>query len=188
MASKKTPEINASSMADISFLLLIFFLVTTTMDVDSGLQRRLPPMPEENVKQDGPKVNERNIFIVKISRSDKVFAGSKPTDIAFLKDEVIDFIKNPDRSEKENKQIEGFREYPVSKGIISLQNDRGTSYKAYIAVQNELVKAINELRDEFTMAEFQKKYASCTEDQQKIAREAIPSQISEAEPVEVGKK
>ena len=89
--------------------------------------------------------------------------------------------------EKEMQEIEGKR-YPVSKGVISLQNDRGTSYQAYIAVQNELVKAVNELRDEFSMKEYGKKYAKLSEDQQKIVRKVIPQNISEAEPKDVTKK
>ena len=76
----------------------------------------------------------------------------------------------------------------VSKGVISLQNDRGTSYQAYIAVQNELVKAVNELRDEFAMREFGKKFARLSEDQQEIVKKAVPQNISEAEPKDTGKK
>ena len=76
----------------------------------------------------------------------------------------------------------------VSKGVISLQNDRGTSYQAYIAVQNELVKAINELRDEWSSANYGKKYAELDEDQQTIVRKAVPQNISEAEPKDVSKK
>ena len=86
------------------------------------------------------------------------------------------------------KNIEGYGEYPVSKGVISLQNDRGTSYRAYIAVQNELVKAINEVRDDFSKQNYGKAYAFLTEDQQKIVREAVPQNISEAEPKDVTKK
>ena len=88
------------------------------------------------------------------------------------------------------KEIEGYSKgsYPVSKGVISLQNDRGTSYQAYIAVQNELVKAVNELRDDFSMREFGKVYAMLDEDQQKIVRDCIPQNISEAEPKDVGKR
>jgi hypothetical protein len=76
----------------------------------------------------------------------------------------------------------------VSKGVISLQNDRGTSYQAYIAVQNELVKAVNELRDDFSMREFGKKFSRLSEDQQEIVKKAIPQNISEAEPKDTGKK
>ena len=178
------------STADIAFLLLCYFLMTTTMGDQSGLQRRLPPIPDEKQAQD-QKVNRRNIIIVRINSADKLFAGSEPMDIAYLKEKIKEFLTNPTNDpnlpEKEAKEIEG-KTYMVSKGVISLQNDRGTSYQAYIAVQNELVKAVNELRDEFSMKEYGKKYAKLSEDQQKIVRKVIPQNISEAEPKDVTKK
>ena len=85
-------------------------------------------------------------------------------------------------------QIEGIGEYPVSKGVVSLQNDRGTSYSKYIAVQNEIVRAFNEIRDNFSEIQFGKKYNKLTEDQQAAVRKAIPQNISEAEPKDVSKK
>lgn len=191
MASKKTPEINSSSTADIAFLLLCYFLMTTTMGQDSGLQRRLPPMPDENAKVEDQKVNRRNIIVVKINSQDRLMAANEPMDVSQLKDKVKEFLTNasndPNMSEKTMKDIEGFGEWPVSKGVISLQNDRGTSYQAYIAVQNELVKAINELRDDFALSQFGKKYSQLDEDKQKIAREAVPQNISEAEPKDTKK-
>ena len=189
--SKKTPELNSASSADIAFLLLSYFLMTTTMNQDSGLQRRLPPIPEENQEVQYQKVNRRNIIIVRINSADRLFAGNEPMDVSFLKDKVKEFLVNPnndpDLPERSPKEIEGFGTYNVSKGIISLQNDRGTSYKAYIAVQNELVKAVNELRDEFAKAHFGKAYLNLNTDQQRIVREAIPQNISEAEPKDVSK-
>lgn len=189
--AKKTPEINSSSTADIAFLLLCYFLMTTTMGSQLGLSRRLPPMPDPNQKVQDQKVNRRNIIVVKINSADKLLAGSEPMDVSQLKDKIKIFLTNPtdDQTlpEKEAVQIEGYGQAMVSKGVISLQNDRGTSYQAYIAVQNELVKAINELRDEFSQANFGKKYASLDEDKQKIVREAIPQNISEAEPKDVKK-
>ncbi len=189
--SKKTPEINSSSTADIAFLLLSYFLMTTTMNQDSGLQRRLPPIPDENQEVEDQKVNRRNIIIVRINSADRLFAGNEPMDVSFLKDKVKEFLLNPNNDpnlpERTPKEIEGYGTYPVSKGVISLQNDRGTSYKAYIEVQNELVKAVNELRDEFAIANFGRAYISLNEDQQRIAREAIPQNISEAEPKDVSK-
>ena len=190
--AKKTPEVNSSSTADIAFLLLIYFLMTTTMNQDSGLQRRLPPMPDPNQKVEDQKVNRRNIIIVKINSMDRLFAGNEPIDISQLKDKIKEFITNPaeDKNlpEKEIKAIEGYGSYPVSKGVISLQNDRGTSYEAYIAVQNELIKAINELRHDFSVNNYAKPYDKLTEDQQKIVRTAIPQNISEAEPQDISKK
>lgn len=190
--AKKTPEINSSSTADIAFLLLAYFLMTTTMNQDNGLQRRLPPMPDPNQKVEDQKINRRNIIIVKINSADRLMAGGQIMDVSLLKDKIKEFLTNPTEDptlpEKEVKDIEGFGEYPVSKGVISLQNDRGTSYQAYIAVQNELVKAVNELRNDFSKQQFGKPYLKLDEDKQKIVREAIPQQISEAEPKDVGKR
>ena len=168
MSKRKTPGLNTQSTADIAFLLLCYFLMVSTMDQQSGLQRRLPPMPDKNQKVEDQKVNRRNIIIVKEFLTN-------PTD-------------DPALPEKEIKNIEGFGSYPVSKGVISLQNDRGTSYRAYIAVQNELVKAINELRDQFSIQNYGKTYLKLDEEKQKIVKEAIPQNISEAEPKDVAKK
>ena len=190
--ARKTPGLNTQSTADIAFLLLCYFLMTSTMDQQSGLQRRLPPMPDQNQKTEDTKVNKRNIIIVKINSSDRLFAGDQLLDVSQLKDKIKEFITNPNNDpnlpEREMKNIEGYGEYPVSKGVISLQNDRGTSYRAYIAVQNELVKAINEVRDDFCKQNYGKAYTFLTEDQQKVVREAIPQNISEAEPKDVTKK
>ena len=189
---KKTPELNTSSTADMAFLLLCFFLMTTTMDQDLGLQRRLPPMPDKNQKVEDQKVNRRNIIIVKINSADRLLAGTEPMHVSQLKDKIKEFLQNPANNpnlpEKEEIEIDGFGKAMVSKGVISLQNDRGTSYEAYIAVQNELVKAVNELRDAWSMENFGKPYASLDEDKQAIVRKAVPQNISEAEPKDVSKK
>ncbi|MGN1215376.1 MAG: ExbD/TolR family protein [Candidatus Cryptobacteroides sp.] len=190
--AKKTPEINSSSTADIAFLLLCYFLMTTTMGSQLGLSRRLPPMPDPNQKAQDQKVNRRNIILVRINSQDQLLAADEPMDVSQLKDKIKLFLTNPADDptlpEKVETQIEGLGSVMVSKGVISLQNDRGTSYQAYIAVQNELVKAINELRDEFSLARFGKKYAKLDEDTQKMVRDAIPQNISEAEPKDVKKK
>ena len=175
-----------------AFLLLCFFLMTTTMDQDLGLQRRLPPMPDKNQKVEDQKVNRRNIIVVKINSADRLLAGTEPMHVSQLKDKIKEFLTNPANDanlpEKEEIQIEGYGPCMVSKGVISLQNDRGTSYQAYMAVQNELVKAVNELRDEWSMANYGKPYLKLDEDQQGIVREAVPQNISEAEPKDVSKK
>ena len=175
-----------------AFILLCFFLMTTTMDQDKGLQRRLPPMPDPNQKVEDQKVNRRNIIVVKINSADRLLAGNEPMDVSQLKDKIKEFLTNPNDDpnlpEKEEIDIEDFGPCMVSKGVISLQNDRGTSYQAYMAVQNELVKAVNELRDDFAMANFAKLYTKCNEDEQAIVRKAVPQNISEAEPKDVSKK
>ena len=190
--AKKTPAINSSSTADIAFLLLCYFLMTTTMGTQTGLSRRLPPMPDPNQKVEDQKVNRRNIIIVKINSADRILAGSEPIDVSQLKDKIKIFLTNPTDDPNlpvmEPTEIEGLGNRKVSKGVISLQNDRGTSYQAYIAVQNELVKAVNELRDEASMREFGKKFLALEEDQQKIIKDLVPQQISEAEPKDVGKR
>jgi biopolymer transport protein ExbD len=190
--ARPVQEINAGSMADIAFLLLIFFLMVTTMDIESGLQRRLPPMPDENQKQEDIQVNRRNILVVRLNDSDGLLAGGEMMDVSMLKDKAKEFLLNPADDvtlpEKEEKMIEGFGPFRVSKGVISLQNTRGTSYKAYIEVQNELVKAVNEIRDDFAMANFGKKYIALDEERQRIVRDAIPQNISEAEPKDTGRK
>ena len=192
MAKKKVPEINGSSMADIAFIALIFFLMVTTMDKEEGISRLLPPIPPEDQKMEDLKVNRRNIIQVKINSNDRLLAGSQPMDVSQLKDKIKEFMTNPyddpNLPEKEIQDIPGLGPVPVSKGVISLQNDRGTTYQAYITVQNELIKAINELRDDFSVKTFGKKYSKLSEEQQEMVRKAIPQKISEAEPKDVRKK
>ena len=192
MGKKKVPAMNTSSTADIAFLLLCYFLMTTTMGSQTGLSRRLPPMPDKNQKVEDQKVNRRNIIQVKINSADRILAGSEPIDVSQLKDKIKEFLTNPaddpNLPEKEIQDIEGYGECPVSKGIISLQNDRGTSYQAYIAVQNELVKAVNELRDDFSRKNYGKPFSRLDEEQQGIVKKAVPQFISEAEPKDVGRR
>ena len=185
-------DINAGSMADIAFLLLTFFMMVTTMDTETGIQRRLPPMPDENQIEQAEQINKRNIMVLLINNNDRLFAGGQEMPIVMLKEKVKEFLTNPanlpNLPEKREKEIEGFGPYMVSRALVSLQNTRGTSYKAYIEVQNELVKAFNEVRDEFAMQNFGKKYDLLDEDQQRIARDAVPMNLSEREPRDVTKR
>ena len=183
MASKKTPEINGGSMADISFLMLIFFLMVSTMDPETGLARRLPPMPPENAQLEDLKVNRRNMLDV---------GGQVILSDAQLEEIIIEFLTNPnDRSDlpsKTVKNIEGFGEYPVSEGVISLQNDRQSLYSKYIEITDVIVRAINKVRDDFSIAHFGAVYNDLPVDKQDIVREAIPNRLSEAEPLDVTKQ
>lgn len=189
--TKKIPTINAGSMADIAFLLLIFWLVTTTMDTDTGIVRRLPPPPVDDVKP--PDVKERNVFNVLVNKSDRLFVDGKFGDIKTLRSQAKEFLSNPgnreDLPEKKMENIPGIGEYPISKGIISLKNDRGTSYDIYIQVQNELTAAVNELRNDLSMQKFGVKFNDL-KDQDLIdaVQKAIPVSISEAEPENIGGK
>ena len=188
--NKKAPEINASSQADIAFTVLIFFLVVSTMDIDTGLVRMLPPMADPKVKQEDIKVKERNLLLVFVSGSGNIMAGGKVIQLSALKDKAKEFILNPanDKNlpEKKDTKIDmpdGSKwVYPVSEGVISLQNTRDTSYQVYIQVQNELTRAFNEVRDEVAMVKFGKIFNDLNEEERKVITKAIPMKISEAEP------
>ena len=196
---RKVPEVNSSSQADIAFSLLIFFLVATTMNTDTGLARMLPPMPPENQQQEDIKVKERNLFLVLISGNGAIMAGT-PTDqqiidLRELKSKAQEFVLNPmdteDLPEKEDTEIElpdGSKwVYPVSQGVISLQTTRDTGYQAYIQVQTELTRAFNEIRDEVAEKKFGSKFADLTEEQRAAVAKAVPLKISEAEPRNIKK-
>jgi len=190
MPRREGGTFNAASMADIAFLLLIFFLVATTMDIDTGISRKLPPMPDANAQQDNKQIKERNVFVVLINAQDQLMVEGKPLNIHRLRDEAKEFIANPNNSsklpEKESREVPYFGEYMVPKGIISLQNDRGTSYGMYIKVQNELAAAYNELRDELAMSKFARGYDELTSEQQDAIKDIYPQIISEAEPKNIG--
>lgn len=190
--ARKIPEVNASSTADIAFLLLIFFLMTSTMNVDTGLTRMLPPMPDPKQKQEGIEVKRRNIFTVLINKSDRLLVRGEPMEVSMLKEKTKEFIVNPNNnpnlSEFEEKDIPLIGKYRVSKGVVSLQNDRGTSYDMYMKVQNELVAAYNELRNELSTSMFGRPFNKLDKKEQEAISKAIPLKISEAEPKNVGGK
>tara|TARA_E500000075_G_C6957665_1_gene303259 strand:- start:524 stop:1147 length:624 start_codon:yes stop_codon:yes gene_type:complete len=207
MARRSAPEVNAGSMADIAFLLLIFFLVTTTIETDSGINRKLPPMDEII---DPPVIKERNIFTVVVNKNNQILVEEKPMDLRDIRKEAVAFLDNggglgdeacdycqgnKDRSSSDNPE----------KAIISLKNDRETDYKVYISVQNELVAAYNELRDrEFSRlypsenmsyVEADKKYSDPRSDKTvkeklkeklSVIKTLYPMKLSEAEPNKTG--
>ena len=199
MARRGIPEVNASSMADIAFLLLIFFLVSTTMDTDTGLFRKLPPMPEKDQQEEQKEIKERNIFVVLVNKYNQLFVENDLMDIRELRTAAKEFIENPDNKpslpERVLTEVDYFGLWPVTKyHVISLQNDRGTSYETYMAVQNELTAAYNELRNELSLKKFGTKYNDLSkgddsenEDPRKKAIDEIyPLKISEAEPKDIG--
>jgi len=187
---KELPEINAAPQADVAFQILIFFLIATTMDTDKGLLRKLPPIAEE---QEQKEVKERNVFLVLVNRNNQLLVENQIGNINELRALAKEFIENPyndiNLPEKVKTEVPYFGEVEVTKyHVISLQNDRGTSYGAYMAVQNELTAAYNELRNQLAMSKFNMKYEDLKEEDQR--REAIdkiyPLKISEAEPRNVG--
>ncbi|MFI3283095.1 MAG: biopolymer transporter ExbD [Rikenellaceae bacterium] len=193
MADKrKIQEINAGSMADIAFLLLIFFLVATTMNVDTGISRMLPPMPEDDVVLEDIKIKERNLLLVFVSGSGKIMAGGEEIDISALKEKTREFILNPmddpNLPEKNSIKIElpdgNTWVYPISAGVVSLQTTRETNYDVYIQVQDQLTRAFNEVRDDVSISKFGKPMENLTEKLRKAVTTAVPLKISEAEPRE----
>ena len=203
MAKRAAPEVNAGSMADIAFLLLIFFLVTTTIETDSGINRKLPPTDEV---VDPPVIKQRNIFTVVVNKDNRLLVEEELMDISELREAAIAFLDNGGgQGEEACDYCKGKRDTSSSdnpeKAIISLKNDRETSYKVYIAVQNELVAAYNDLRDrEFallnpmagmTYTEAQKRYSdprSTSTEKAKLkplldeVKSMYPQKLSEAEP------
>jgi len=211
MARRDLPEINAGSMADIAFLLLIFFLVTTTMDVDTGISRKLPEKQPEDMEQ--PKLKEKNVFIVTVNRNNQILVeGDKIMTVDKIRKEAMDFIDNgggignPMKDLKtgemlppaecdwcEGKKDPASSDHP-NKAVISLESDRGTSYGTYIAVQNELVGAYNDLRNRLSKKLYGVSYTQLLKDAKnnssseslkekiKNIKAKYPQIISEAEP------
>ncbi|MBO7114875.1 MAG: biopolymer transporter ExbD [Bacteroidaceae bacterium] len=192
---RKVPGLNQSSTADISFILLIFFLVTTSMDIDSGLPRRLPDWNPDEVEQE-MKVKERNVMTVQVNKFNEIHVKNgimnRVIDISELKDIAKEFIANPDDNPnlpvKEDYDIEGYGTVQTTiKHVIALQTDRDTNYEVYFQVQHELTKAYSELRDEWAKKTFGKKYSQCDEKtEQPIVRGYYSNKISESEPRQYG--
>lgn len=181
MAGRRTreaPEVNAGSMADIAFLLLIFFLVTTTIAVDKGVLVLLPPWSEDEPEVD--KMKKRNVYSVLVNAQNQLLVRGEPQQVSTLKENTKEFIMNPTKRED-------MAEHP-KKAIISLKNDRGTNYKTYLEVYNELKAAYNELREEAAQKRHGKSYKFLSKDQRRAIRSDIPLVISEAEPTDFGEE
>ena len=190
---KKVPALNASSMADISFLLLIFFLVTTSMDVNQGLARRLPaPVPPDQKEDISKEIKERNLFVVKINSLNQLLVQGEEINIKQLREKTKEFIVNPNNDpnlpELFTEEIEGLGEVTYTNAhVISVQNDVDTQYQAYLDVQNELVAAYNELRNEYAKQKFNgRTFNELDEEEQKLVQKVYPQKISEAEPKNYG--
>lgn len=203
--SRKVPALNASSMADISFLLLTFFLLVSNMDVDSGLARRLPPPPQTE-EQVSVEVQRRNLMVVLVNSQNETMAQNQQSSEWYaneaelrgeggkvaLKDKVKEFVLNtgnsldlPRLEEVDFGAPIGF--VPVTTAhVVSIQNDATTSYRTYIAVQNEVVRAYNELREEGARKYFNTSYGELTDDQREQINKLYPQRISEAEPKNYG--
>lgn len=177
MADRNVPEIPSGSMADIAFLLLIFFLVTTTIDSDKGIRRKLPPLPDPDQEEVIVKANTRNVLFVLINSNDDMLVKGEPARIENLREITKEFVDNKNRSNRKD-----YSESPQD-AIVSLKNDIGTSYNMYIQVQNEVAAAYRELRDAYAIKKFGAKFDELEkESDKKKVRAAYPMRVSEAEP------
>ena len=163
------------------------------MDTDRGLARRLPPPPEKDQQVDDQKKKERNVLQVFLNMNDQLMCGNDYINVEQLRAKAKEFIANPyndeAKPEKMAKNVQFFGTVQVTENhVVSLRCDRTSSYKAYMAVQNELVAAYNELRDELAQEKWQKNYADLDVEQQDAIREIYPQRISEAEPKKYGEK
>lgn len=189
---REVQEINASSMADISFLLLVFFLVTTTMSTDEGLSRILPKMKDPNQQQTEQKIKPRNLMEILVNSENRIMVNGEEMEVSQIKEHAKEFIDNTDPNneklpEVENVTIPGYGSIPAAtQHVISLQNDRGTEYGKYIEVENELVAAYDELRDALSQKIYKKNFNDLTDEQQKNIKLKYPSRLSEAEPKTYG--
>ena len=201
---RKVPGLNGSSLADISFILLIFFLITTSMDTDTGLVRRLPPPPDPNQQEEDVKVKGRNVLVVSVNMNNEImyYYGDESkrvtkmdVDVSELREIAKEFIANPENKANmpefhpADPPLPLLGAYPVTKNhIISVQTDRSTSYEVYFQIQNELMAAYNELRDEFAREKFGKYYRHLDpeSDEALAVRGVYPLKISEAEPKKYG--
>lgn len=203
-SKRKVPGLNASSTADISFILLIFFLVVTSMDTDTGLARRLPQPPDPNQEEEDVKIKGRNVLVVSVNMYNEIsyYYGDvasrvlrqdvQPSD---LYDIAKEFIANPENKPNmpefhpADPPLPLLGAYPITKNhIISVQTDRSTKYDVYFQIQNELMRAYNDVRDEFALDKFGKHYADITPDSDEdlAVRGVYPLKISEAEPKQYG--
>jgi len=193
---KKMPGLNTTSTADISFMLLIFFLITTSMDTAKGLARRLPKPPDPDQEDAIMDIKARNILYVRINAAGQLWVedevnGPGYPDIRELRPRVKDFIKNEQNlnrwPEKHVKNIDLLGQcFVTDKHVISVQTDRGTPYNMYFQVQNELVAAYNELRNELAKQKFGREYQYLRDEEKVAVRQYYPQNISEAEPKKYG--
>lgn len=157
------PELNTTSTADISFMLLTFFLVTTSMDSDHGLPRQLPPMPKPDEQQE-VEMNKRDVMNVSLDAADRLTCDGQPVTLAEL-----------------GQRVESFAD---DRHVISVQADAHTTYDAYFQMQNAIVKAYNRLRDREARAKYGHPYRQCSPDEREAIGKKYPMRISEAEPTE----
>lgn len=160
---EQIPELNTSSTADISFMLLIFFLVTSSMDTDKGLLRQLPPPPQE--QQPPTDVRKDHVLQVTLDDNDQLAVDGTLLTTQQLKEQIMAFVA-ADRTAH----------------VISIQTDRATTYEAYFRMQNAIVGAYNQLREKYSLEHYGKGYGELVEEQRDDVNQYYPQRISESKP------
>lgn len=179
--SNVIPEVNAGSMADIAFLLLIFFLVTAVIPKDKGINRKLSkPCPTGQICD--TNINERNILRISINSKDEIMVEDDIIPLDALKDIAKTFLDNNGDSSCDycnGKKLETLSDNPKN-AVISLNNDKHTSYNQYIKVQDELTKAYFELRTQYSLNISNKPSEELTKEELQKVKDAYPFILSEA--------
>lgn len=188
---KEIPGLNSTSIADLAFLLLTFFLVTSSMEADTGIYRQLTNSSADEVLKKNIDIRSRNLMHIRIDEFNHIYLEEEEISLSQLKATAKIFIDNPENldylPEKETIEIAEIGEYPVSnQHVIQLEVDRRSNYQTYISTLNELTAAYNELREEFAEKQFQKPFIRLNEEQKNIVREIYPLRISEEETKEGG--
>ena len=159
----KTPGLNTTSTADISFMLLIFFLVTTSMDVDKGLLRQLPSPEPKKKEQQQSVVDKANLMELRLTAGDTLLVNGKPMQVSLLKEETIRFVHRLGK-----------------KHLISIESDRDADYNLYFQMQNQLMEAYSQLRNETAQKKYHRDYALLNNDQKEQVRNICPQRITES--------
>jgi len=173
MAKRELQEINAGSMADIAFLLLIFFLVTTTMESNYGVRRKLPP-PDDLTEHPEVDIKQRNVLEIVVNGQDKMLIEGESKEMKDVKNLALEFLtnngKNPNSSDNPQK------------AIIQIKHTRQTSYKEYISLYNELISAYTVVRNQYAKQKFGKLFDNLSKEDQKVVKKYYPQQIAESTP------
>lgn len=179
---RKVPGLNTASVADISFTLLILFLVVTSMDEDKGVARLLPQLAD---KQQTAEIADRNMMKLRIDEANRVFIDDEPVEMGEIKARVMTFVENPQNlptlPEKRTIDIYGIGKRGVTEGhVIQVDASRQADYNTYFRVQNQIVAAYGQLRDNLALHQFHHHYDECTEEQRAALRECYPQRVSES--------
>ena len=180
---RSVPGLNTAATADISFMLLIFFLVTSSMDSDKGLARQLPPLQNEQMEQE-LRVKERNVLRIGLDADNRLLCNGEPTDAETLTRRVVEFVANkagdPSLPEMSVREVNFMGRCEVSdRHVLLLQVSRSARYEAYFQVQDAIARAYNQLRDGLAMRQFRQPYAKCTAEQRSAVAMVYPQRISE---------